>query len=66
MKIKKNTVSTLVLELFSPSIATCGKLKIQKNPKSTSLLCRDARKDTENCHCLPIVVRVKCSGSIKT
>jgi hypothetical protein len=30
MKIKKNTFSTLVLELFSPSIATCKKLKLQK------------------------------------
>jgi hypothetical protein len=33
MKIKKNTFSTLVLELFSPSIANCRKLKIQKNQK---------------------------------
>jgi hypothetical protein len=33
MKIKKNTFSTLVLELFFPSIANCRKLKIQKNPK---------------------------------
>jgi hypothetical protein len=31
MKIKKNTVSTLVLELFFPSIANCRKLKIQKS-----------------------------------
>jgi hypothetical protein len=30
---EKNTFSTLVLELFSPSIASCRKLKIQKNPK---------------------------------
>jgi hypothetical protein len=33
MKIKKNTFSTLVLELFFPSIANCRKLKIQKNSK---------------------------------
>jgi hypothetical protein len=33
MKIKKKTFSTLVLELFFPSIANCRKLKIQKNPK---------------------------------
>jgi hypothetical protein len=33
MKIKKNTFSTLVLELFFPSIANCRKLKIQKSPK---------------------------------
>jgi hypothetical protein len=33
MKIKKNTFSTLVLELFFPSIANCMKLKIQINPK---------------------------------
>jgi hypothetical protein len=33
MKIKKNTFSSLVLELFFPSIANCRKLKIQKNPK---------------------------------
>jgi hypothetical protein len=33
MKIKKNTFSTLVLELFFPSIANCRKLKIQKNTK---------------------------------
>jgi hypothetical protein len=33
MKIKTNTFSTLVLELFFPSIANCRKLKIQKNPK---------------------------------
>jgi hypothetical protein len=33
MKIKKNTFSTLVLEYFTPSIANCRKLKIQKNPK---------------------------------
>jgi hypothetical protein len=33
MKIKKNTFSTFVLELFSPSIANCRKLKIQKNQK---------------------------------
>jgi hypothetical protein len=33
MKIKKNTFTTLVLELFFPSTANCRKLKIQKNPK---------------------------------
>jgi hypothetical protein len=33
MKIKKNTFSTSVLEMFSLSIANCRKLKIQKNPK---------------------------------
>jgi hypothetical protein len=33
MKIKKTPFSTLVLELFFPSIANCRKLKIQKNPK---------------------------------
>jgi hypothetical protein len=36
MKIKKNTFSTLVLELLFPSIANCRKLKIQKIQKSTS------------------------------
>jgi hypothetical protein len=36
MKIKKNTFSTLALELFFPSIANCRKLKIQKIQKSTS------------------------------
>jgi hypothetical protein len=35
MKIKKNTFSPLVLELFFPSIANCKKLKIQKIQKST-------------------------------
>jgi hypothetical protein len=34
MKIKKNTFSTLVLELFFPSISNCRKLKIQNKPKS--------------------------------
>jgi hypothetical protein len=29
MKIKKNTFSTLVLELFFPSIANCRKLILQ-------------------------------------
>jgi hypothetical protein len=29
MKIKKNSFSTLVLELFFPSIANCRKLKLQ-------------------------------------
>jgi hypothetical protein len=33
MKIKKKAFSTLVLELFFPSIANCRKLKFQKNPK---------------------------------
>jgi hypothetical protein len=33
MQIKKDTFSTLVLELFFPLIANCRKLKIQKNPK---------------------------------
>jgi hypothetical protein len=36
MKIKKNAFSTLVLELFFPSIANCKKFKIQKIQKSTS------------------------------
>jgi hypothetical protein len=36
MKIKENTFSTLVLELFFLSIANCKKLKIQKIQKSTS------------------------------
>jgi hypothetical protein len=36
MKIKKNNFSTLVLELFFPSIANGKKLKIQKIKKSTS------------------------------
>jgi hypothetical protein len=36
MKIKKNTFSTLVLELFFPSIANCRKLKSKKIQKSTS------------------------------
>jgi hypothetical protein len=36
MKIKKNTFSTLVLELFFQSIANCKILKIQKNQKSTA------------------------------
>jgi hypothetical protein len=45
MKIKKNTFSTLVLELFSPSIANCKKLKIQKSTSPTPhpfppVLCR--------------------------
>jgi hypothetical protein len=31
MKIKKNTFSTLVLELFFPSIANCRKLKKKKS-----------------------------------
>jgi hypothetical protein len=34
MKIKKNTFSTLVLELFFPSTANCRKLKIQKKSKN--------------------------------
>jgi hypothetical protein len=33
MKINKNTFSTLVSELFFPSIANCRKLKIPKNQK---------------------------------
>jgi hypothetical protein len=37
MKIKKNTFSTLVLELFFQSIANCRILKIKKIQKSTSL-----------------------------
>jgi hypothetical protein len=36
MKIKKNTFSTLVLELFFPSIANFGKLKIQKKSKKST------------------------------
>jgi hypothetical protein len=35
MKIKKNTFSTLVLELFFASIANCKKLKIQKSTSPT-------------------------------
>jgi hypothetical protein len=35
MKIKKNTFTTLVLELFFPSIANCRKLKIQKSTSPT-------------------------------
>jgi hypothetical protein len=35
MKIKKNTFSTFVLELFFPSIANCKKLKIQKSTSPT-------------------------------
>jgi hypothetical protein len=38
MKIKKNSFSTLALELFFQSIANCMKLKIQKIQKSTSLI----------------------------
>jgi hypothetical protein len=34
MKIKKTAFSTLVLELFFPSIADCRKLKIQKKYKN--------------------------------
>jgi hypothetical protein len=33
MKIKKYTISTLVLELFFQSIANCRKLKIKKIQK---------------------------------
>jgi hypothetical protein len=33
---KKNTFSTLVLELFFPSIANCKKLKIKNIQKLTS------------------------------
>jgi hypothetical protein len=36
MKIKKNTSSSLVLELFFQSSANCRKLKIQKIQKSAS------------------------------
>jgi hypothetical protein len=36
MKLKKNTFSTFVLELFFQSIANCKKLKIQQIEKSTS------------------------------
>jgi hypothetical protein len=36
MKIKKNTFSTLVLELFYPLIANGRKFKVQKIQKSTS------------------------------
>jgi hypothetical protein len=36
MKIMKNTFSTLVFELFLPSIENCRKLKIQKIQKLTS------------------------------
>jgi hypothetical protein len=40
MKIKKNTFSTSVLELFFPSIANCRKLKIfLKNPQIDSPYC---------------------------
>jgi hypothetical protein len=35
MKIKKNTLCTLVLELFFPSIANSRKLKIKKKPKKS-------------------------------
>jgi hypothetical protein len=33
MKIKKNTFSTLVLELFFPLIANCKNFENPKNPK---------------------------------
>jgi hypothetical protein len=36
MKIKKNAISTLVLELFFASILNCKNLEIQKIQKSTS------------------------------
>jgi hypothetical protein len=36
MKIKKKTFSTLVLELFFPSIANCKKLKIRKSTSPTT------------------------------
>jgi hypothetical protein len=36
MKIKKNTFSTLLFELFFQSIANFRKLKIKKIQKSTS------------------------------
>jgi hypothetical protein len=35
MKIKKNTFSTLILDLFFPSIANYRKLKIQKSTSPT-------------------------------
>jgi isochorismate hydrolase len=38
MKIKKNTFTTLVLELFFQSIANCRKLKIQKTKNRLPLL----------------------------
>jgi hypothetical protein len=56
MKIKKNTFSTLVLELFFPSIANCRKLKIQKNPKT----------DFPKCPALSIVYRTVLRPKNKT
>jgi hypothetical protein len=35
MKIKKNTFTTLILELFCQSIANCRKLKIKKSTSPT-------------------------------
>jgi hypothetical protein len=49
MKIKKNTFSTLVLELFFPSTANCRKLKIQKNPKIDFPYCADMPIHVFNC-----------------
>jgi hypothetical protein len=38
MKIKKNTLSTLVLDLFCQSTVNCRKLKIQKSTSPTMQL----------------------------
>jgi hypothetical protein len=57
MKIKKNAFSTLVLELFFPSIANCRKLKIQKNPKIDFPYCTAVRY-------IKIVPPVKIFGNI--
>jgi hypothetical protein len=46
MKIKKNTFSTLALELFFPSIANSKKLKIQKIQKSTPPSMQDQTEAT--------------------
>jgi hypothetical protein len=48
MKIKKNTFSTLVLELFFPLIANCKKLKIQKIQKSTSPTAESLKKTAKS------------------
>jgi hypothetical protein len=39
MKIKKNTFSTLVLELFFSSIANCRKLKLQNRLPLLHMFC---------------------------
>jgi hypothetical protein len=57
MKIKENTFSTLVLELFFPSITNCRKLKIKnflnpitKKNAGAEKCCKKYRRSRNRCY----------------